>query len=78
MVEHPIGNGEVVSSILTGSTSAPADVMRCSAPVQLATLADMADQSNPGEFLVVDRVGPGANCDEFFFDGEKLLLERPP
>ena len=25
--------------------------MRCSASVQLATLADMADQSNPGEFL---------------------------
>jgi ureidoglycolate lyase len=34
--------------------------------------------ANPSEFLVVDRVGPGANCDEFFFDGEKLLLERPP
>jgi ureidoglycolate lyase len=34
--------------------------------------------ANPSEFLVVDRVGPGFNCDEFFFDGEKLLLERPP
>ena len=34
--------------------------------------------ANPSDFLVVDRVGPGANCDEFFFDGETLLLERPP
>ena len=34
--------------------------------------------ANPSDFLVVDRVGPGANCDEFFFDGEKLLLELPP
>ena len=33
--------------------------------------------ANPSEFLVVDRMGPGANCDEFFFDREKLLLESP-
>ncbi|HKE43901.1 MAG TPA: ureidoglycolate lyase [Steroidobacteraceae bacterium] len=33
--------------------------------------------ANPSEFLVVDRVGPGANCDEVFFDREKLLLESP-
>jgi ureidoglycolate lyase len=31
---------------------------------------------NPSEFLVVDRSGPGINCDEFFFDGQELLLER--
>jgi ureidoglycolate lyase len=29
------------------------------------------------EFLVVDRVGPGANCDEFFFEGERLRLQPP-
>jgi ureidoglycolate lyase len=29
------------------------------------------------EFLVVDRVGPGTNCDEFFFEGERLLLQPP-
>ena len=29
------------------------------------------------EFLVVDRVGPGTNCDEFFFEGERLLLQAP-
>ena len=32
---------------------------------------------DPGEFLVVDRVGPGTNCDEFFFEGERLLLQPP-
>jgi ureidoglycolate lyase len=32
---------------------------------------------NPTEFLVIDRVGPGANCDEFFFDDEELRLEPP-
>lgn len=30
------------------------------------------------EFLVVDRAGPGANCDEFFFEGDPLLLQPPP
>ena len=34
--------------------------------------------ANPSEFLVVDRVGPGTNCDEFVFDGETLLLQPPP
>ena len=33
--------------------------------------------ANPSEFLVVDRVGSGANCDEFFFEGEPLRLESP-
>jgi ureidoglycolate lyase len=33
--------------------------------------------ANPSEFLVVDRAGPGANCDEFFFDREKLRLTPP-
>jgi ureidoglycolate lyase len=32
---------------------------------------------NASEFLVVDRVGPGANCDEFFFESERLLLQPP-
>jgi ureidoglycolate lyase len=32
---------------------------------------------NPSEFLVVDRVGPGANCDEFFFESERVLLQPP-
>jgi hypothetical protein len=26
---------------------------------------------------VVDRVGPGANCDEFFFERDRLLLQPP-
>ena len=33
--------------------------------------------ANPTQFLVVDRGGPGANCDEFFFEGERLLLQPP-
>ena len=33
--------------------------------------------AKPGEFLVVDRVGPGANCDEFFFERDSLLLQSP-
>lgn len=33
--------------------------------------------SDPSEFLVVDRAGDGKNCDEFFFDGEAIVL-RPP
>ena len=32
---------------------------------------------SPSEFLVVDRLGPGVNCDEFFFDSERLLLQPP-
>jgi len=32
---------------------------------------------HPSEFLVVDRIGPGANCDEFFFESERLLLQPP-
>ena len=33
--------------------------------------------ANPSEFLVVDRVGPGVNCDEFSFESERLLLQPP-
>lgn len=29
---------------------------------------------DPSEFLVVDREGPGRNCDEHVFEGESLLL----
>jgi ureidoglycolate lyase len=29
------------------------------------------------EFLVVDREGPGANCDEWSFEAESLVLQRP-
>ena len=32
---------------------------------------------NSSEFLVVDRVGTGANCDEFFFERDRLLLQSP-
>lgn len=30
-----------------------------------------------GEFLVIDRAGPGANCDEFRFGDAALELQRP-
>jgi ureidoglycolate lyase len=30
-----------------------------------------------GEFLVLDRAGPGANCDEFFFADGGLVLPKP-
>lgn len=30
---------------------------------------------DPSEFLVVDRAGPGSNCDEFFFQAERIVLE---
>ena len=30
-----------------------------------------------GEFLVIDRSGPGSNCDEFQFDDAGLELQRP-
>lgn len=29
------------------------------------------------DFLVVDRGGDGNNCDEFFFEGQNILLDRP-
>jgi ureidoglycolate lyase len=32
---------------------------------------------NPAQFLVVDRVGPGTNCDELFFEGDRILLQPP-
>ncbi|UTW11078.1 ureidoglycolate lyase [Marinobacterium rhizophilum] len=32
--------------------------------------------TDPDEFLVVDRAGPGNNCDEFFFaDSEEIVLD---
>ena len=31
----------------------------------------------PGELLVVDRMGPGINCDELFFEGDRILLQPP-
>lgn len=30
-----------------------------------------------GEFLVIDRAGPGSNCDEFHFGDAELELQRP-
>lgn len=32
---------------------------------------------DPSEFLVVDRVGPGENYDEFHFEGGAILLQPP-
>lgn len=32
---------------------------------------------DPSEFLIVDRAGEGENCDEFFFEGDGILLQRP-
>lgn len=29
---------------------------------------------DPSEFLVVDRSGPGSNCDEFHFEGSRIVL----
>lgn len=29
---------------------------------------------DPSEFLVVDRSGPGSNCDEFHFEGHRIVL----
>lgn len=31
----------------------------------------------PGEFLVIDRGGPGENCDEVFFREGEVILEAP-
>src|SRR5215813_10563827 len=31
----------------------------------------------PGEFLVLDRGGPGENCDEVFFGEGEIILEAP-
>jgi len=31
----------------------------------------------PGEFLVIDRGGPGENCDEVFFGEGEITLEAP-
>jgi|SRR5262249_45544396 len=31
----------------------------------------------PGEFLVIDRGGPGENCDEVFFGEDEVILEAP-
>jgi len=31
----------------------------------------------PGEFLVIDRGGPGENCDEVFFGEGEIILEAP-
>lgn len=31
----------------------------------------------PGEFLVIDRGGPGDNCDEIFFGEGEIILEAP-
>jgi ureidoglycolate lyase len=32
---------------------------------------------SPGEFLVIDRGGPGENCDEAFFGEGEITLEAP-
>ena len=31
----------------------------------------------PGNFLVIDRDGPGNKCDEMFFDAVEIMLEAP-
>jgi len=31
----------------------------------------------PGDFLVIDRGGPGENCDEVFFGEGEIILEAP-
>ena len=31
----------------------------------------------PGNFLVIDRQGPGTACDEVFFDAVEIMLEAP-
>jgi len=31
----------------------------------------------PGEFLVIDRGGPGENCDEVFFGDGEIIVEAP-
>ena len=33
--------------------------------------------AGPGEFLVIDRAGPGSNCDEFQFGDAGIELQRP-
>jgi ureidoglycolate lyase len=32
---------------------------------------------DPGDFLVIDRAGDGANCDEFPFDPRRIVLQMP-
>ena len=34
-------------------------------------------QGGAGEFLVIDRAGPGPNCDEFQFGDARIELQRP-
>lgn len=32
----------------------------------------------PADFLVIDRGGPGANCDEFRYEDQEIALDLPP
>ena len=61
------------------------------AQAQLALIAEAAERivkrmsgvpqsvviSGAGEFLVIDRAGPGPNCDEFQFGDARIELQRP-